>query len=151
MIIQKITSDKDNLYSQTLHLFLAALFFSSIIGLFVGDGKFYNENNIDLIFLLHPWAISSFLSLGIFLSIGIITVFGFLCVFQAYRIGSPPSVAPFEYIIIIWGLIISWVIWEETLSIRGYFGLFLIIFAGVYTYLREIRKKINVTFDKPLR
>ena len=75
----------------------------------------------------------------------------FLCIFQAYRIGSPPSVAPFEYVIIVWGLIISWFIWEETLSTRGYIGLIFIVFGGIYTYFREIRKNIKITLDKPLR
>tara|TARA_Y100000590_G_C15257336_1_gene839836 strand:- start:171 stop:701 length:531 start_codon:yes stop_codon:yes gene_type:complete len=151
MIIQKITSDKDNLYSQTFHLYFAAVFFSIIIGIIAGDGKFYDSSNNNLIFLLRPWLINSFSMFGILLLIGLITVVGFLCIFQAYRIGSPPSVAPFEYIIIVWGLIISWFFWQETLSIRGYIGLTLIIFAGIYTYLREIKKNIAVTLDKPLR
>ena len=59
--------------------------------------------------------------------------------------------ATIEYIIIVWGLIISWFIWGETLSISGYIGLILIIFGGIYTYLREIRKNIKITIDKPLR
>ncbi len=151
MIIQKITSDKDNLYSQTFHLFFAAIFFSIIIGIFTGDGKFYNETNIEYMFLLRQWSLNSVSILTIFLFIGIITVFGFLCVFQAYRIGSPPSVAPFEYIIILWGLIISWVFWEESLSYRGYLGLMMIIVAGMYTYIRETKKNVKVIIDKPLR
>ena len=101
-------------------------------------------------FLLRQWSINSYTMITIFLIIGIITVFGFLCVFQAYRIGSPPSVAPFEYIIILWGLIISWIIWDQTLSIWGYIGLFLIVCGGTYTYLRELQKKVKVTIDKPL-
>ena len=152
MIIQKITSDKDSLYSQTFHLFMAAIFFSIIIGIFIGDGQLSNQSiNDEYKFLLRKWALSSFSILSIFLLIGIITVFGFLCIFQAYRIGSPPSVAPFEYIIILWGLIISWIVWEETLSYRGYLGLFLIVFGGMYTYIRETRKNIKVVTDRPLR
>ena len=152
MIIQKITSDKDNLYSQTFHLFFAAIFFSIIIGIFIGDGKLYNQStNAEYLFILRQWTFSSFPILSIFLLIGIITVFGFLCVFQAYRIGSPPSVAPFEYIIILWGLIISWIVWEESLSYQGYIGLSMIVFGGMYTYFRETRKKVKIIIDKPLR
>ena len=151
MIIQKITSDKDNLYSQTFHLFIAAIIFSTIFGFIGGDGKFYNESNKEFNFLLQSWSVANFSMFSIFFIIGLITVFGFLCVFQAYRIGSPPSVAPFDYIIIIWGLIISWYLWEETLSFRGFMGLILIVLGGLYTYLREVRKNIKITIDKPLR
>ena len=47
MIIQKITSDKDNLYSQTFHLFFAAIIFSLIIGLITGDGRYINQSNSE--------------------------------------------------------------------------------------------------------
>ena len=150
MVIQKITSDKDNLYSQTFHLFLAAIFFSTIIGFISGDGKFYDQNYPEYSFLLIEWSLSLNI-LMIFLIIGIVTVIGFLCIFQAYRIGSPPSVAPFEYIIILWGLVITWFVWEDTLSTYAYIGLVLIVLAGIYTFIRESRKKSNVTFSKPLR
>jgi len=151
MIIQKYTSEKDSLYSQTFHLFFAAIFFSSIIGLIAGDGKFYDQSKIEYLFLLGEWSINSFSHIIIFFIIGIITVFGFLCVFQAYRIGSPPSVAPFEYIIILWGLIISWIIWDQTLSVRGYIGLILIVLGGIYTFIRESHKNVKITINKPLR
>ena len=151
MIIQKITSDKDNLYSQSFHLYIGALIFSTILGIVIGDGKYYNPSNPEFIFLFQAWSIKNFSMFFIFFLIGFITVFGFLCIFQAYRIGSPPSVAPFEYIIILWALIISWFIWKETLSLSGYIGLSMILFAGIFTYFREVRKKIRVTIDKPLR
>ena len=151
MIIQKITSEKDNLYSQTFHLYFAAIIFSILIGVISADGKFYTPLNKDLYFLLQPWIINSYFIFFSLLSIGFITVVGFLCIFQAYRIGSPPSVALYEYIIIVWGLIISWFVWDETLSLSGYIGLILIIFGGIYTYIREHRKNVKITLDKPLR
>ena len=151
MIIQKITSEKDNLYSQTFHLYFAAIIFSILIGVISADGKFYTPLNKDLYFLLQPWIINSYFIFFSLLSIGFITVVGFLCIFQAYRIGSPPSVALYEYIIIVWGLIISWVVWGETLSLSGYIGLMLIIFGGIYTYIREHIRNVKITLDKPLR
>jgi len=151
MIIQKITSEKDNLYSQTFHLYFAAMFFSIIIGFITGDGKFFDPINENSAFLLQPWQIENYSKLLILFLIGLITVIGFLCIFQAYRIGSPPSIAPFEYIIILWGLIISWFIWGETLDFKGFIGLFLIIFGGIYTFIRENKKNVNITIDKPLR
>ena len=151
MIIQKKTSDKDNLYSQTFHLYFFATFFSIIIGFFIASGDYYNPGDVNFAFLLRPWFIDSFQILFILIFIGLITVVGFLCVFQAYRLGSPPSVAPFEYILIVWALLFSWLIWGETLSFKGYIGLLLIVIGGIYTYLREVRKKIEISIDKPIR
>ena len=75
----------------------------------------------------------------------------FLCIFQAYRIGSPPSVAPFEYILIVISLLLSWIIWQETLSLKGYIGLVCIVFGGIYTLIRERKKHVQITIDKPFR
>ena len=85
------------------------------------------------------------------IGIGFTGVIGFFCLFTAYNIGSPPSIAPFEYIIIIWGLLIGWLFWNETLSLKGFFGLILIIIAGIYTFFRESKLNRKISLDKPLR
>ena len=83
--------------------------------------------------------------------IGFTGVTGFLCLFGAYNIGSPAAIAPFEYVIILWAILISWFVWGETLNFKAYIGLFFIISAGIYTFIREsiLNKKISI--DKPLR
>ena len=57
------------------------------------------------------------------IAIGLTGVMGFLCLFHAYNIGSPATIAPFEYFIILWAILISWTIWGETLNLKSYFGL----------------------------
>ena len=52
------------------------------------------------------------------LGIGITGVTGFLCLFGAYNIGSPAAIAPFEYIIILWAILISWFIWGKLLILK---------------------------------
>ena len=151
MIIQKITSDKDNLFSQTYHLYFSALIFSIIIGSLIYFFDFSYYNNSDLKFIVRDWAIDSLYIFFILILIGLITVIGFLSIFEAYRIGSPPSIAPFEYVIIIWGLFLSWLIWDESLNKQGYIGLLLIISAGIYSFIRENKKDNFVTLDKPIR
>ena len=65
--------------------------------------------------------------------------------------GSPPSIAPFEYIIIIWALIIGWFLWGDTLNLKGSIGLVLIVSAGIYTFVRESKLNKQISIDKPLR
>ena len=151
MIIQKITSEKDNLYSQVFHIYSFAILSSLVVVLITGNVDFNDRINDNFQFLLRPWSINN---INIFFSlilIGLFGAIGFLCIFQAYRIGSPPSVAPFEYILIILSLILSWIIWGETLNIKGYIGLLLIVSGGIYTFIREQKKQIQITIDKPLR
>ena len=151
MIIQKKTSAKDKLHSQVFHIYFFAFIIALIIGITAGDGHYYDSSNQNLQFLLRSWTLNNaFIIYSLFL-IGILGVFSFLCIFQAYRIGSPPSVAPFEYILILWSLILSWIIWDETLNFKGFLGLALIISAGIYTFIRERKKQIQITIDKPLR
>ena len=85
------------------------------------------------------------------ISIGFTGVIGFFCLFSAYNMGSPSAIAPFEYVIIIWGLIIGWFLWSETLNLKGFIGLFLIVSAGIFTFLRETKLNKKISIDKPLR
>ena len=149
MVIQK-KNNLDNVYSQTLHLYLGAILFSSIIGIVIYFYNFQNLTNPNIIFLTMKWKIDNFNILISLISIGFIGVFGFLLLFQAYRIGSPPSIAPFEYIILILALFISWFLWNETLTTKGFFGLSLIVFAGIYTFYREFKKQQRLSIDKPM-
>ena len=84
-------------------------------------------------------------------AIGFTGVIGFFCLFTAYNIGSPSAIAPFEYIIILWAILISWLIWGESLNTKAYVGLFFIIGAGIYTFVRESKLNKNLSVDKPLR
>ena len=151
MIIQKKTSLEDSLYSQVFHIYISATILSLIIGLVIGNGNYYDTSNDHFQFIFRAWSLNNIYIILSFLFIGISGFVAFLCIFQAYRIGSPPSVAPFEYILIVLSLILSWVIWKETLTTKGYIGLIFIVIAGFYTFLREKHKHIQVTLDKPLR
>ena len=151
MIIQKKTSEGDNLYSQVFHIYIFAILITLMIGLITGNGHYNDSSNQNLQFLLREWSLNNIYIIFSLLFIGVTGVVAFLCIFQAYRIGSPPSVAPFEYILIIWSLIISWIIWNETLNVKGFIGLGLIVLAGIYTFIRERIKQVQITIDKPLR
>ena len=151
MIIQKKTSVRDNLYSQIFHIYIFAIFITLTMGFIITNGYYDNSTNINLQFLFRAWSLDNVYIIYSLLLIGVMGVMAFLCIFQAYRIGSPPSVAPFEYILILLSLILSWIIWDETMNTKGYTGLIFIVSAGFYTFIREKRKHKSVTLDKPLR
>ena len=151
MIIIKITSDKDSVYSQIFHLYISALILSSIISLFIGDGSFNNYENSSLQFLLREWQLSYDENTLFLFYIGIAGSVGFFCLHQAYRIASPPTIAPFEYIIIIWSLLLGWIIFEDTVNVRNIIGIFIIVGSGMYVFFRENVRKSHISIDEPLR
>ena len=151
VVIQKKTSDKDSLISQVLHIYISAIIFSLIIRSSLGFIAFEPELLEKYRFLLIEWSISNYISFFMLITIGFTGVVGFLCLFGAYNIGSPASIAPFEYIIILWAILISWFVWGETLNFKAYIGLVFIISAGIYTFYREIILNKEISIDKPLR
>ena len=151
IIIQKKTSDKDSVFSQIIHLYISALIFSILIKLTLSN--IYIDPSIvekyPPIFI--DWKINNIQTLLMLISIGFTGVIGFICLFSAYNMGSPSAIAPFEYVIIIWGLIIGWFLWSDTLNFKGFLGLILIVSAGIYTFFREAKLNKKITVDKPLR
>ena len=151
VVIQKKTSDKDSLFSQVIHIYISAIIFSVIIKSSLGAISFDPLIVDEYSFLLIGWKIDNYINLIMLISIGFTGVTGFLCLFGAYNIGSPATIAPFEYVIIFWAILISWFIWGETLDFKAYIGLFLIISAGLYTFIRETFLNNKISINKPLR
>ena len=151
VVIQKKTSDKDSLFSQIIHIYLSAIVFSIIVKISLTFFYFDNSTREIYSFILSDWRIPNFQSFFLLIAIGFTGVVGFFCIFGAYNIGSPSTIAPFEYVLILWAILISWIIWSETLDFKSYIGLILIVSAGIYTFLRESKLKRNISIDKPLR
>jgi len=151
VIIQNKTSIKDNLFAQTFHILFATSFLSLIIGSIIFQGQFDIYENEVLHFLFRKWELSMNLSLIFLLLIGICGTSGLLCLFQAYRIASPPTIAPFEYIAILFAIIFGWLIWGELINLQSTIGLFFIIAGGLYTFFREVKRNKLISVEKPLR
>ena len=151
VVIQKKTSDKDSLFSQIIHIYISAIIFSLLIKLFLFNYSFSPDLVEDYKFLLSDWNIDSFEIFVMLICVGLTGVIGFLCLFGAYNIGSPSIIAPFEYIIIFWAILISWMIWGETLAFQSFVGLILIISSGIYTFVRETMLNKKISVDKPMR
>jgi len=89
--------------------------------------------------------------LALLIVIGFSYSIGISFIFQAYRIASPASIAPFEYILIFYAMLLGWIIWRDTIDLQSVIGLTLIVGGGLYTFAREIKRKRLVSVQKPLR
>ena len=101
--------------------------------------------------MFRKWDISFDTSLVLLISLGFTFSIGISFIFQAYRIAYPASIASFEYILILYALLLGWIIWRDTIDLQSTIGLTLIVGAGLYTFAREIKNKRLVSVQKPLR
>ena len=108
------------------NLYISALIISSLISLFIGDGILNKYDDPALQFLLREWQLS-FNENTIFLFvIGLAGSAGFFCLHQAYRIASPPTIAPFEYILIFWSISLGWLVFGDISNMRSFIGIIII-------------------------
>mgnify|MGYP001183285757 FL=1 len=151
MIIIKYTSEKDNVYTQTLHVYIATIIICPIItfsGIFLDFG---NSNSEVLNFLFREWFFNDTKSLFMIFVVGVSVIFGFVFLFNAYRHGRPYIIAPFEYIFLIWAVILGWFIWSETVDLKTWTGIAIIVSAGIFILYREKIRDQNITTDQPIR
>ena len=151
MTITKITSDKDNVYTQMLHLYTGAISISILFFIFTGKGQFNNFTDPTFQFMLRDWFTNPTYAWPIIIVMGVVATFSFYFVFSAYSIASPSVVSLFEYSLLVWAILTGYLLFNDIPTFRTFIGVFLIIGAGIYIYLREkIRDQMIVT-DTPNR
>ena len=151
MTITKITSDKDNVYSQMFHLYIGAIGISILFFIFAGKGQFNNFSDPTLQFILREWFTNPGYAWPYIILMGLVASLSFYFVFSAYSIASPSVVSLFEYSLIIWAIIIGYFLFNDIPTIRTFIGVALIIGAGVYIYMREKANDQMIVTDTPNR
>ena len=151
MTITKITSDKDNVYTQMLHLYIGALLISILFFIFTGQGQFSNFNDETFQFIFREWFTNASYAWPFIITMGFIGAFSLYFVFNAYSIASPSVVSLYEYSLIIWSIITGYLLFNDIPTIRTLIGVMIIIGSGVYIYFREkVRDQMIIT-DTPNR
>ena len=70
---------------------------------------------------------------------GLTSALGFMCSSNAYQREQASRVAPFEYVMIIWVTLLSYLIWSEVPDPLTLFGVSMIIGSGIYLLRREAK------------
>jgi len=151
MTITKITSDKDNVYTQMIHLYIGAITISIFFFIFTGKGQFNNFTDPTFQFMLREWFTNPTYAWPIIILMGVVATFSFYFVFSAYSIASPSVISLFEYSLIIWSIITGYLLFNDIPSIRTFIGVLLIISAGIYIYVREKVKEQYIVTENPMR
>ena len=151
MIIIKKTSEKDDVYSQMFQFYIGAIIISTMFYFFIGDGQYNTINNPAAQFIFREWFNNLEFSLVYMIILGFTAAVAFLLVFSAYRIASPAVVSPFEYSILVWSSLSGWFFFDEIPALNTIFGMCLIVFGGIYIFIREKAQDQSIVTEKPLR
>ena len=151
MTITKVTSDKDNVFTQMIHLYFGAILISILFYIFTGNGQINNFNDPTFQFIFREWFTNPSYAWPYIIAMGCIGAFAFYFVFNAYSIASPSVVSLYEYSLIIWSILIGFILFDNIPTMRTFIGVSIIIGAGIYIYFREKVKDQMIVTDTPNR
>ena len=151
MIIIKLTSEKDSVYTQTFTFYFGAIIISSIFYFFIGDGQYNTSNHQASQFIFREWFENLEVSMLLMIFTGFTASAAFLLLFTAYSIASPAVVSPFEYSILLWSSLSGWIFFNEIPNLQTIIGIFIIVISGIYIFIREKAQDQPIVTEKPLR
>ena len=132
-------------YIQIMFIIVCAL-----MGLAVGDGRFGDQSDPSLAFLLREWSWPLPADYPVFAVIGVGIALGGYLISQAYRVAEASVVAPFEYLALPMSVVLGMVVFDEFPGALDYFGMALILGAGLFTIWREAQADA-AALQRPLR
>ena len=151
MTITKITSDKDNVYTQMLHLYFGAIVISILFFIFTGKGQFNTFSDPTFQFIFREWFTNPGYSWPFIVAMGFISVLAFYFILNAYSIASPSVVSLYEYSLILWAILTGYMLFDNIPTLKTLIGVSIIISAGIYIYLREKIRDQLIVSDNPIR
>ncbi|MEM8978934.1 MAG: DMT family transporter [Pseudomonadota bacterium] len=136
-IMTRYLRDTENGVNMVFYIQLIFLLFCIVVGILVGDGRYGDQENPSLAFLLRAWVWPEWLDLPALIGIGFLASIGGYFISQAYRLASVVVIAPFEFLAlplsVLWGIFL----FCEWPDIFAWSGISLILAAGLYTVYRE--------------
>jgi len=151
MIIIKITSEKDSVYTQTFTFYIGAIIISIIFYFIISDGQYNTIDHPASQFIFREWFSNLENSMLFIIATGFTASLAFVLTFSAYRVASPAVVSPFEYSILLWSSLSGWYFFNEIPELKTIIGILLIVCGGIYIFIREKAQNQSIVTEKPLR
>ncbi len=121
----------------SLYASIAFVLLGSLTGLLLAGIEPAQDAGVSTRFLLRAWSMPDTLDLFLLMLTGLTSALGFMCTSNAYQRQPASHIAPFEYIMIVWVTLLSYLIWSEIPDLPGISGIALIIGSGIYVLRRE--------------
>ena len=97
--------------------------------------------------LVQGWTSPGALDLVLMLFLGVGSLAGNLCVNHSLRLAPASAVVPYQYTLILWGMLFGYVFFGEVIEPLTLAGAAIIIGAGLFIFLREQRLRRDVRFQ----
>jgi len=126
----------------SLYASVAFVVLGSFTGLLLSGINPVQDANISSQFLLRAWSMPATFDLLLLAMTGLTSALGFMCSSNAYQREPASNIAPFEYIMIIWVTLLSYLVWQEVPDLASLSGIVLIVGSGIYVLRREAKKEV---------
>jgi len=137
MVLTKKYSTTESSFAQLFYLSLGSLLASGILGLIVGDGKFFSNKNVSMNYMLREWNFTNTADIVLIVISALCGCIGSFLLLSAYRIGNPSKITPFEYSGLIPTMLLGYLIWDDIPSKNTWIGILIIIGCGLYLFYRD--------------
>lgn len=87
------------------------------------------------------WIAPTVTDLGLMLIVGIMSVCCFMCITKALSIAPASLLAPFQYLSVVWAVILGWLVWGDVPSQAMVLGSTIIVASGLIVLRFERRAK----------
>ena len=151
MIIIKITSEKDSVYTQTFTFYIGAIIISILFYFIISDGRYNTIDHPASQFIFREWFSNLENSILFMIATGFTASLAFVLTFSAYRVASPAVVSPYEYSILLWSSLSGWFFFNEIPDLKTIIGIVLIVCGGIYIFIREKAQDQSIVTVNPLR
>lgn len=151
MILAKHTREKDNVFQQTIHMYIASII-CGIITLLVARFMGWTFDGVmGLEYVFRPWVFNNLIILSAVIIISLVATIGTLCLISAYRISQPPVIAPFEYTLLVISITIGYLMFGEVPDYYSMLGMMVIVASGLFIFIREQVRGFPLTIKMRLR
>jgi drug/metabolite transporter (DMT)-like permease len=133
-IITRKLGKTDSGISLAFYPMVMYIVFSAFLSIPLGCMTATGQSHPSMAFLLHQWHFPSQGDLLLLIAIGMIAATGFYFLSQAYRLGPPATIAPFEYISVPLGVLWGYIFWKDVLGLQSIIGMILIVGSGLYIF-----------------
>jgi len=123
----------------SLYASIAFVVLGGLCGLVLSTTEPSLDADVSTLFLMRAWSLPNGFDLMLLMLTGLTSALGFMCSSKAYQREQASRVAPFEYVMIIWVTLLSYLIWSEVPDLLTLFGVSMIIGSGIYVLRREAK------------